>query len=61
MFSEGFMRDFFGMRNNKALTEDDVRRIIREELKRAVKSGCKNFQMRGGMFCGNCGFHYDEH
>lgn len=25
------------------------------------KSGCNDFQMRSGEFCGNCGFHIDEH
>jgi hypothetical protein len=46
----------------KALTEADVRRIIREELQRAEKVGCKNFEMRDGRgFCRNCGYHHDEH
>ena len=60
MFSESFFRDFFGL--SKALTEDDMRRIIREELKRSQKVGCKNFQMRDGRgYCRNCGYHRDEH
>ena len=63
MITESFLRDFFGMRpKEKQLTEDDVRRIIREELKRSRKVGCKNFCARDGRgFCRNCGYHYDEH
>jgi hypothetical protein len=26
-----------------------------------AKVGCKNFAPRGGLFCGNCGYHHDEH
>lgn len=63
MFSEQFMRDFFGLKPaRKEITEDDVRLIIREELKRAQKVGCRNFQMRDFLgYCRNCGYHRDEH
>jgi hypothetical protein len=43
-------------------SEDDIRRIVREEVLRGRKSGCKNFSMRDGKgYCRNCGFHHDEH
>lgn len=63
MFDEGFMRDFFSMPSKrKSLTEDDIRRIVREELKLARKVGCSHFQMRDAKgYCRNCGYHRDEH
>lgn len=61
--NEDFLRDFFHLPSKRAqLTEDDVRRIIREELKRARKVGCSSFLSRDAQgFCRNCGYHRDEH
>lgn len=42
-------------------TPVDLRPAIREEIRKQTKVGCSNFQFRSGGFCGNCGFHMDQH
>jgi hypothetical protein len=49
-------------RSPPILTADDVRRIIREELKATQKVGCKHFELKDSRgYCGNCGYHHSEH
>jgi len=35
--------------------------VYPDDWKKPNKVGCKNFQLRGGEYCGNCGFHASEH
>lgn len=35
--------------------------VYPDDWKKPNKVGCNNFQLRGGEYCGNCGFHASEH
>lgn len=38
-----------------------MKQLLIERQASRTKAGCKNFQMRGGEFCGNCGYHLEDH